>query len=194
MIVVTDINDTIACALDATRQALVMITGLVISPENFRGKIDLREKRKFPHPEIPSLNRAINEKEWKQAKDLIYGSEFYSLTTPMPGAVTALQRLTELGIEVHVVSTCGGLTRNMALHWLGLYRIPYVSVHTGVRNKAPVFKALKARVVIDNDPKHLRGLPAGMKPILLSAESCIVPPGVVVANDWNAAYEHTMQE
>lgn len=192
-VIAVDFNDVLAEAKEATRLALQHVTGLDIAQGKFCGKSDLFNRTIFPHPEKPSLNRAITSWEWVAAKELIYGPMFYDLTKPLEHAVDAMRRFAQIGFEVHVVSTCGGLTLPMAIHWLGLHRIPYVTVQTGVRDKGPVYRKLMARVVIDNDLKHLVRAPDQAMSILLSVEPVFMPPANVrVVSGWVHAYKQVL--
>jgi hypothetical protein len=153
-----DFNGPLADTKEATRRALEIVTGLTIPKEQFVGsKSEILNRRNTFFTLRKSSERkkarALTEKDWLHAKSYIYDQgNFVTHVKPRKGIVELLQRLAREGWEIHIVTSCRGMTNNRLWRWVTFYNIPIVSA-TRSKDKFPHYS--QGGVVLDDELQHL---------------------------------------
>jgi hypothetical protein len=149
-----DFNGPLADMKEATRAALEIVTGLIIPSEQFVGsKSEILNRKTLFFPRDLGPRRYITEKDWEGAKSYIYdGHHFSSHVRPRSGICELLCSLSAAGWEVHVVTSCRGMTKSRLWKWINFHGVPVVSVNKS-KDKFPHYS--QGGVALDDEFRHL---------------------------------------
>ncbi len=149
-----DFNGPLADMKEATRTALEIVTELIIPPEQFvGGKSKILNRKTLFSPRDLGPRRRITEQDWERAKSYIYdGHHFSSHVQPRSGVRELLLSLSATGWEVHVVTSCRGMTRSRLWKWIYFHSMPVVSVSKS-KDKFPHYS--QGGVALDDEFRHL---------------------------------------
>lgn len=103
----------------------------------------------------------IGEEQYNKMSKEVYERESTLGTKPVPGATKAIKRLAEYG-PVYVISARSRNQMMFAREWLKRCKLDlHVNdiVLQGNKDKITLAKALDCKVLIDDDERHLKGVP-----------------------------------
>lgn len=190
--------------LDAKRRAVERIAGVIISPDEFRGKRTFENGQKFPRADGVGL-ASVTQEQYSKAMEQVYSDgNVLEKVTLYPEVAPILQRFLDQGYLVTLVSGVSSLAREKLWAWVQRHRLPVTDVvdlsgDTSPKRRAGWYIEGMPQVAVDTRADELspvcQRLPR-VRGVLMKPPSVPLPPdlpsNVSVVSGWNQVLEASM--